>query len=104
MKYLIALLFPVAAVASPTLETCKANGEMAQYYAEARFQNASMEELIENIRPGDDEKIAKYLIIQAYNLPPVITEETQSEVIRNFRNNVFRQCYTHVYNAEVRQP
>src|SRR5690554_6770014 len=104
MKYFIALLFPAVAMANPTLETCKAYGDMAQHYAEARYRGASMEELVENVRPGDDEKMAQYLIIKAYGLPPVISEGTQSEVVRDFRNNVFRQCYTHVYNADNRQP
>lgn len=102
MKYLIALLFPVTALAGPSVETCKTWGEMAEYYATVRYQDTSMEEVLESIRPNDRRDIAQHIISDVFQLPPVMTKEGKDRMILNYRNKIFGECYQHVLTATDR--
>ena len=81
--------FSMPALAGTPLENCKIVSDLANTIMERRQEGADMAGLLEIAKDSD---LATLLIMEAYKKPQFSTEEIKLRTIRNFKNDVMRQC------------
>ncbi|MGV2127327.1 hypothetical protein ACQZ4Q_14665 [Agrobacterium vitis] len=77
---------------------CPMLGGIAKTIMERRQQNVPMSELIEAIDKGLGQNdavggFAKTIVIQAYDAPGYVTEESKKQEVLRFSNAVMQVCY-----------
>lgn len=81
--------FSLPVMADTPLENCKIVSNLANTIMERRQEGADMAGLLEIAK---DSELATMLIMEAYKQPQFNTEAIKLRTIRNFKNNVMREC------------
>jgi hypothetical protein len=95
---IIGMLFiPLVAKSEPTdFEVCSGFAELAEQAMSCRQENIDLQlvlGVIKKVNAGEAEaKLAKIIILEAYDSPRFHLEENRQDAIMEYKNKIFLQC------------
>jgi Mg2+ and Co2+ transporter CorA len=79
-------------------DVCKSLGELAEQIMQIRQAESPMSDVLKNVVPEEDgsgaSDLVRSIVIQAYEMDSMITEEGKASQTARFRNDIELSCFT----------